>query len=153
MKIDYSNSGYELIALIKEGDRFSYVINKKPVFLCDIKRPYIHCKCEHSAFLKTYKYNYTKYAKAFGGREFDIKLNDGKIVHASGQWWMDYPEGIDESEILSIGYSTIEDLRECFVFTCGFVTESFLEYLLSKYTGKTYEYNEYERILKGGLNE
>lgn len=53
--------------------------------------------------------------KAFAGREFDIQMKDGSVIHAKGQWWFGRPG--DFCELVSQeGCSTPEYLAECNVF-------------------------------------
>jgi len=57
--------------------------------------------------------------KAFAGREFDIPMADGSVIHASGQWWDVFPNDF-RGLVYSHGLNTIERLSECNVFFGGF---------------------------------
>lgn len=54
--------------------------------------------------------------QAFGGREFDIKLDDGSTLHCAGQVWSG---GSSDVELMMhVGCATLEELANCYVF-CG----------------------------------
>jgi hypothetical protein len=58
---------------------------------------------------------------AFGGREFDIPLDDGTTFHCAGDVWAC---GRRESDpkVISVGAKTLEQLKECYVFFTAHVT-------------------------------
>ena len=73
----------------------------------------------------------TKYSKAFAGREFDIPMKDGTTVKATGQWWDGGHQANAPEPIASVGISTIDLLRRCYVFSSGHVsTEKLNAWLL-----------------------
>lgn len=89
--------------------------------------------------------------KAFAGREFDIKLENGETIHCNGQWWhggTDKAEKLLGKEIVSVTVEDVQGLKDCYVFTGCFAFKHRLEELADSYTGKLYEYREYEEELK-----
>lgn len=79
---------------------------------------------------------------AFGGIEFDIPMTDGTVIRAKGNWWASNLPGY-----CSIGISTEDDLRNCYVFGSGLVNPEALADLRSAYTGIVYPYWDYEKVL------
>lgn len=52
---------------------------------------------------------------AFAGREFDITLIDGSIMHCAGRVWsVGPPDGLVRT--VGVGHATIESLRQCHVY-------------------------------------
>lgn len=47
--------------------------------------------------------------KAFAGREFDIPLTNGEVVHADGNWWYG---GFPSTSHKEISYLTLGEVRE-----------------------------------------
>ena len=89
--------------------------------------------------------------EAFGGREFDIPLENGGIIHCSGQWWSGgsrKAEKILNKKLCKVVYNDIESLRECYVYSGDCAIEESLQELLATYNGKIYEYSEFNRELK-----
>lgn len=62
--------------------------------------------------------------KAFAGREFDLKMKDGTIEHAYGQWWSGKHQENAPELIISLGMNTIEELHKCYVFCSGHVSKA-----------------------------
>ena len=103
-------------------------------------------------FFQVYKYERpTKYSKAFGGDKFDIQLENGEVEHCYGQWW---DGGGDEAakllgkELVRIACGTEQGLEDCYLFYSCYADKEKLDELMSKYTGKVYEYNEYRDIMR-----
>jgi hypothetical protein len=72
--------------------------------------------------------------KAFAGREFDLKMKDGTIIHASGQWWDGKHQENAPEPIVRVGIGTIEGLGKCNVFSSGHISKVKYEEWLSKNT-------------------
>lgn len=80
---------------------------------------------------------------AFGGREFDIKLTDGSTYHCDGQVWAcGRPEGVEPT--VEVGVSTLEHLRNCYVFCGASVSRALLEQWLAANTPSN-RYYKYDR--------
>jgi len=78
--------------------------------------------------------------RAFGGREFDIPMDDGQVVKATGQWWDGYPS----NDIVEIGISTVEKLGECNVFMHGRMHKPVAENLLANYSNPSNNVHKYK---------
>jgi len=96
-----------------------------------------------------YVLQYTKYSKAFGGREFDLTMKDGEVVHCKGQWWSSISNIFLElyPGTVPVTYGTIEELKKCYVFTGFRATRSKIETLRAAYKGLVYGYDEYRKML------
>lgn len=90
---------------------------------------------------------------AFGGRKFEIKIEDtGEIVECYGQWW---DGGYDKLvkhlnlDLISITYNTDEELKKCYVYYGACVDKTKFESIL-KESGDLfyYGYYDYEKVLK-----
>lgn len=104
-------------------------------------------------FVKCYHYDRpTPGFQAFGGREFDIPLENGEVIHCNGQWWDGGYQKAAEllgEELVSVTYKEIKSLKECYVFygACG--VKSKIEEMKNDYSNKVYGYWEYEALLNG----
>lgn len=90
--------------------------------------------------------------KAFGGREFDLNLSDGTVEHCYGQWWDKVTSRAvkeliinnKDRSLINVAANDIKHLTNCYVY-CGFrAIESEIAEIRKQYTGKVYEYWEYE---------
>ena len=72
---------------------------------------------EDDGFYKGLQYGApTRSMKAFAGAEFDINLDDGTKIRATGQWWDCVPDVGEDVDLVSVGVATIEELNKCNVF-------------------------------------
>lgn len=139
-------------AIVKSKDeRFFFVFNREIEFIyTQFDRETIIGEDE-----KIYNFFFyespSKNWKAFGGREFDLKMSDGSTIHCFGQWW----DGLSKTarlmfdDVLSnIAYSDVESLKKCYVYCSGRCDINWINKLLSEYNGKIYEYYEFEKIIK-----
>ena len=140
----------EAIVKHKSGQVF-FVFNRKVEF--------IHTQFDRETIIGEDEkiYNFYLYEspsknwKAFGGREFDLKMSDGSTTHCFGQWW----DGLSKTARLmfdgtlsNIAYSDIEDVKKCYVYCGGRCDTNWINKLLSEYNGKIYEYYEFEKLIK-----
>lgn len=89
--------------------------------------------------------------KAFAGREFDIPLENGEVIHCNGQWWAGGSKTAEEilkDTLVHATYEDIDSLKRCYVYTGCHAVKGKLEKLIETYKGKTYEYYEFEKELK-----
>jgi len=91
--------------------------------------------------------------KAFAGREFDITLKNGKVIHCNGQWWEGGYEKLEKLLDITLSlatYRSIDGLKNCFVFggSCADATQ--YEAFVNSFEGPLYGYHEYEKMLKRG---
>lgn len=90
---------------------------------------------------------------AFGGRKFNLKIEDTcEIVDCYGQWW-DGGSDIVEKELgldlISITYNTIEELKKCYVYYGAMIDKNrFSEILKEQGELFYYDYFEYEKLIK-----
>lgn len=107
---------------------------------------------ETDTFLVVYVYDWpSKGFKAFGGREFDIELKDGEIIHCNGQWWYGGANKAIEvlgRDIISVAVGSVNELTETYVFNSMYMFKDKLEELIYSYEGRLYEYDEYRKILR-----
>ena len=85
--------------------------------------------------------------KAFAGREFDIPLKDGTVEKATGQWWDGKHQENAPEPIVSVGYSTIEQLHRCYVFSGGHISKAKLDKWMEMNEPST-DYRKYDMRLK-----
>jgi len=81
---------------------------------------------EDSGFFKFYHHRHDLFGNAFAGRKFDLKLTNGDIIKAEGQYWDGVPE--DYSGLIgSTGCGVAEDLGKCNVFCSYYVDLAIVE--------------------------
>jgi hypothetical protein len=89
--------------------------------------------------------------RAFGGREFEIKLVGGEIIRCNGQWWSGVTplaKSLIGGEVADVTAKDIDALQKCYVFS-GFVGEmESLQEFRAGYTGNIIPYWDYEKILR-----
>lgn len=93
--------------------------------------------------------------EAFGGRKFDIVLDNGEIEKCEGQWWDAVTdrareelekEGNPLSKMVLIGVSSVDRLLDCYVYYGLWASESKIEEMIADYKGRIYEYYEFKGI-------
>ena len=144
----------KIIAEVKCNDGLAYVLNRKVKFTYDkIDWKTIIGKDEGALQFYYWDGRVGLFGcKAFGGREFTLKLSDGTEERCCGQWW----DGMnktsaklyDYKDLEYFSFSTIDELRKCYVYTLCMCTKQWLESIKAKYQGKVYDYWEYEKIIK-----
>ena len=91
--------------------------------------------------------------EAFGGRKFDIVLDNGEIEKCEGQWWDAVTERAREelekegnpfSKMMLIGVSSVDRLSDCYVYYGLWASESKIEEMIADYKGRIYEYYEFK---------
>ena len=91
--------------------------------------------------------------EAFGGRKFDIVLDNGEIEKCEGQWWDAATdrareelekEGNPLSKMVLIGVSSVDRLLDCYVYYGLWASESKIEEMIADYKGRIYEYYEFK---------
>ena len=95
-----------------------FILNRRPEFKFDKTGKWLIG--EDSGFFSFYYKNCDIYSKAFAGREFDIKLNDGKTIKASGQYWDGVPDDY-KGLVHRVGCDTPEGLARCNVFCSYYI--------------------------------
>lgn len=144
---------YKIEAIVMTNNHEAFVLSERPKITFERHGKFLFGLDEYGVFADCYGYERpTKYAKAFGGREFEIPMNDGTVTKASGQWWHGASHAFTKTlgcNIISATARDIKSLKDCYVF-CGLhAVEEELIILRKTYTGKIYEYWEYEALLTG----
>ena len=155
----------KIVQIVTSGDREYYVFNKYPEFTYhQISERSIIGKDE--GIYKTYIYEApsTRW-KAFAGSEFDLIMDDGKVVHCYGQWWngtnSDMNSYLPKNKVIGLGFSSKDELKKCYVFTgCSYIDKDWLDNLINEYKEEikkdnrpySYEYFEYQKMLKNELH-
>ena len=139
---------YKIKAVVKFNNGEALVLNKIPIIKYERYGDMLVGLDEYCIFANCYYYQAPdNLFKAFGGDKFKIPMTDGSFVEANGQWW-DGGESkftkILGSKIIIVTISDIESLKKCYVFF-GYkaVLEEYIKFRKT-YTGKIYEYYEYE---------
>jgi hypothetical protein len=87
---------------------------------------------------------------AFGGRKFDLTMEDGEVIHCYGQYWHGVTEThrkMVDGQIIHVTACDIESLKSCYVFTGYEAIKHKVEELISQYKGIVYEYREHEMLI------
>lgn len=85
---------------------------------------------------------------AFGGREFDIPMRDGTVIHAFGQIWSSGVSKNAPEPIASVGVASIEALDRCYCFFGGNVSRAKLDVWLSSNQPSS----DYSKYLNNGAH-
>lgn len=142
----------KIIAIVRTKTWDGYVLNRD----IDLKYELLYGSsilvARDGPFYKAYQKGWMGGKGAFGGSLFDIPLKDGSgAIHAAGEWWDAGASKIAEMlkiNLISAAVGTIPDLINCYVF-CGLSADKDkLVKLLDGYSGPTYEYRDYEKIIK-----
>lgn len=100
--------------------------------------------------------------EAFGGRKFDIVLDNGEIEKCEGQWWDAVTdrareelekEGNPLSKMVLIGVSSVDRLLDCYVYCGLWASESKIKEMIAEYKGRIYEYYEFKEEVINKINE
>ena len=136
----------KIIDVIKHQNKYGYqwflVINRKPDFIYERNGNFLIA--EDSGFFNFYFYERpTPGFYAFAGRKFDIKLKNGGVEKAFGQWWDKTPP--DYVELLyHFGYGTPEGLAKCNVFCSGSIDKVLVDKWLDE-NEPSNNYNKYNK--------
>ena len=84
--------------------------------------------------------------KAFAGRKFTIRLDDGTDWQCNGDMWATHSHGKTEP-VVSAGVNTMEGLAKCYVFSACSVSKALLDEWLAA-NEPCPDYWEYEKRIK-----
>lgn len=119
-----------------------YVIDRSPVFEYEYLQNGQDLVAEDSGFTDclAYEQPWGRF-KAFGGREFVIKLKNGKEIKADGQYWSSGRPGWER-----IAAATLDELTNCYVFNGYMATNELINSIPRDIP--VAEYWEYKRAIQ-----
>lgn len=141
----------KIVAVVKFNSGEAFVLNRMPEL--EYSRFGGTIIGTDGTFHSLYEKDFVTFSKAFGGHKFDLTMSDGEVVHCTGQWWDAVSETAFElvgPDIIPVTISTVEKLRQCYVFMGTRASGSKIKVLRGAYEGRVYEYREYEDHLKSG---
>lgn len=142
---------YKVEAVVKFNDREALVLDKFPRVKYERHGGYLFGIDEYGVFVNVYYYEEPSGRfQAFAGHEFDIPMVDGTVTKAKGQWWDGGADALATflgGKIIRVIIRAIKDLQECYVFSGLWADKIEYEKLRRAYTGKVYEYREYEKLI------
>lgn len=138
-------------ALVEFNDSCALVLNRMPEFKVYRRNASLAWSYD-SGFYNCYRYERpSKAFQAFGGREFELPLSAGGSLKCNGQWWdggIENLQKITKIKTSSCTISTIDRLKECYVFSAAYISEEKLSELVSSYNGCVYPYWDYKKVIK-----
>lgn len=141
---------YKVLAVVKVNDTEALVLDRLPAFKYGLSNGCITGKDGLFADCLYYEAPFGRF-KAFAGREFKIKLEDGSIIECNGQYW----DGVKKDHIEVLGFvpsrvtiNSLDSLKKCFVFTGTYANPELFQKLRNTYDGKVWEYWEYDKHIK-----
>ena len=138
----------QIIDIIQHGNynQISIIVDREPEFKFErfiypeSMKPWL--VAEDSGFYKFYYFERpTERWKAFGGREFDIPMKSGDVLHACGQYWDGVPPQFTDT-VVSVGYATLESLKRCYIFRHVYISKELIESCMANINVKS-DYNCY----------
>ena len=142
---------YKIEAVVKFNDDEKLVLDKFPEVRYERHGRHLFGIDEYGIFVNVYRYEAPLGRfHAFAGRKFDIPMIDGTVTKANGQWWDAGTGALAAflgSEVIRVTIETKKNLQKCYMF-CG-LRADMVEYerLRKTYTGRVYDYREYERMI------
>ena len=142
----------KIVAKVTCNDGFAYVLNRMPHFLYT-KLDWKTIIGQDEAMYRFYMYeDWGDKHKAFGGRHFQLELTDGTVEDCHGQWW----DGMNNTSrklynpdnLRYFAYSTIEELRKCYVYTGCYADFEWIRKLDIEYDGEIYDYWKFEEMIE-----
>lgn len=150
--IELQNLGIKITRVVASKNKYtgethySLVLNRSPVFLFEEFGSFL--VAEDCGFFNSYQLCHDPYDKAFGGNKFDIRLKNGDVIKADGQWWASIPreEVWPGVETTCLGIATVEELSRCYCFFGGRIWTPLLEEALKM---PTTGYWDFDKELRG----
>jgi hypothetical protein len=139
----------KVIAIVKFNSGIALVLDESPKLIYQKQTGCI--LGSDGTFLQTYYLDRCGPGwEAFGGRKFDLIMEDGEVVHCHGQYWdgvKDAHRKMVEGEIIHVTACDINSLKDCYVFIGYKGVKHKVEELISRYKGIVYEYRDYEMLI------
>ncbi|OBZ13303.1 hypothetical protein [Bacillus sp. FJAT-26390] len=140
-------------AIVKFNDGVAYVLDNPVEFTYYREGNIIIGLDSTCTFVNCYVYDRPSPGfQAFGGRRFDIKLDNGDVIECHGQWWNGgYSKAAEllGEKLVSVTYKDVDSLKSCYVFNGACAIKSRVEDMNNNYDGVIHGYWEYEAILNG----
>ncbi|MBX9158768.1 hypothetical protein [Bacillus cereus] len=145
---------YDVLAVVEYGESVALVLDKPVEFSYQKHGDVIIGRDASGAFVRCFEYSKPKSGGtlAFGGKEFDITLENGEVIHCYGQWWSggyEVAAKVLNKELVDVVYKDKESLGKSYEFSGCLMLKEQKRAWLQRYTGKVYGYSEYGDILKG----
>lgn len=141
-KLEPKPEPFVVEAVVKFNKGEALVLNRDPKFLYEGDGQALIAR--DGPFVAVYRYERPcGRFKAFAGREFDIPLKNGKLVHATGQWWDASLKGLVKAT-----YNTKARLLNCYVYYGCSADPDELRELRETYTGDVYPYYAYKDVIR-----
>ncbi len=144
---------YKIEAIVMTNGYEAFVLSECPKITYERYGDHLLGLDEQGVFANSYQYRRPSDTwRAFGGRKFNIPMVDGSVIKAHGQWWdggnLAFTDALG-CEIITVTARDIISLRKCYVFSGLRAVAAELAILRKTYTGKVYEYWEYDCMLNG----
>jgi len=149
----------KIVAMVRFNNSWAYVFDE-PVSLK--YREEIHDKRRYLIGQDGPFYSFLRYEKsgptwkAFAGRPMQLRMEDGTVRTVKDDWWScESPIG----PMSSITYSTVDELKKCYVYTGASCKSDELEELIDEYEnrksepyghragGYRYDYEDFRKII------
>ncbi|MCQ4139221.1 hypothetical protein [Chryseobacterium sp. EO14] len=99
-------------------------------------------------------YVYDNWGKAFGGRKWVLKMDDGEVKDMTGHWYASSPKNWQEFETITYGFRS--SLTSCYVFGGAYVKKGLTAKLMERINNREVSYlSEYyhgEKLLRYDLD-
>jgi hypothetical protein len=151
--------------ILKMGEPTSYNAYNAIIFDHMPKLKYEKINSDYMALIKDSEGNIISYdllaydcmSNAFAGRELKLSMVDGTTERVKNHWWSSSAEHnhydksiLHDEKFVSVGCSTVTNLRKCFVFTHYNISEKALNKMIEEYLkhDRFYTYKELEEWAK-----
>ena len=139
------------------NESYIYILNRKPHFL--------YTKIDKDTIIGEDEAMYQFYMRdegpykymAFGGRHFHIPLTDGTVEECHGQWWDGFNDTVrklfNTENLRYFTYSTVEELRKCYVYTGCYADVEWIRKLDMEYNGDVYDHWKFKEMIESNKEE
>lgn len=147
----------QIVDIVKFNNGIGIVVDEMPPIVYEKHGIYLIGSDESGLLFDCLYYQYDRYAKAFGGTEFDLPMKDGTTTHCSGQYWSGRTSECSEILGIELGQVTIatqDMLKGCYVFTGKQINRAVYKKMVAEFLDQhpgyeVWGYWEYEGHLKG----
>ena len=146
-----NESELKIEAIVKFNSDYAYVFNRTP----DLRYREVDGLLigQDGPFISSlfYRRSTGRSDRAFAGRELSFQMTDGSIKKYKDSWWSGGSSRLKDRfglDLVNIPRGTVTELKDCYVFCSIQVDKTALEEMIEKYDGTTYEYWDYEKVIK-----